>query len=436
MPGAMRYIRLLGLAVVLMSLPTVTHAGLNEDLADNIAGIVSGGLWVLIPGMLLLGLALNLTPCVYPLISVTVAYFGGQADSGRGRKLWLAVCYTLGIAVTFSALGVSAALSGGFFGEAMTKPAVLVVVAGVMVALALSSFGFYQLRLPAALSSRFGRAAGGTLGAFTMGLTMGVVAAPCIGPVVVGLLVFVGSSGDVLLGLWLFFLLALGLGIPYIGLAMAVGSLSNLPKSGDWLEWTEHFFGCVLFAMAIYFIGPLLPEGVERFLMPAFIAVATVYLAFLDPAGSRLRAFRLSRRIAGAVVLGLLALAHMPANDQSAALVWDEYSTAAYERARQSGAPFVVEFGADWCLPCKEMEERTFTDADVIELGQGMSFIEVDMTTTDTYTEKVLETFDVLGAPTTIFFDAGGTEFTRRIGFIGPEDFAGLMRGSGAGSGN
>ena len=142
MPGAMRYIRLLGLAVVLMSLPTVTHAGLNEDLADNIAGIVSGGLWVLIPGMLLLGLALNLTPCVYPLISVTVAYFGGQADSGRGRKLWLAVCYTLGIAVTFSVLGVSAALSGGFFGEAMTKPAVLVVVAGVMVALALSSFGF------------------------------------------------------------------------------------------------------------------------------------------------------------------------------------------------------------------------------------------------------------------------------------------------------
>ena len=137
-----------------------------------------------------------------------------------------------------------------------------------------------------------------------------------------------------------------------------------------------------------------------------------------------------------AVVLGLLALTHMPANDQSVALVWDEYSTVAYERARQSGAPFVVEFGADWCLPCKEMEERTFTDANVIELGRGMSFIEVDMTTTDTYTEKVLETFDVLGAPTTIFFDAGGTEFTRRIGFIGPEDFAGLMRGSGAGSGN
>ncbi len=445
MPFHIPLIRLLGLVVALSFLPapanaadvvgSVVHAGFNEDLAGGIAGIVSGGLWVLIPGMLLLGLALNLTPCVYPLISVTVAYFGIQTDSSRGRKLWLALCYTFGIAVTFSVLGASAALSGGLFGEAMTKPAVLVAVAGVMVALALSSFGFYQLRLPAALGSKVGRASGGTLGAFSMGMTMGVVAAPCIGPVVVGLLVFVGNSGNALLGLSLFFLLALGLGIPYIGLAMAAGSISRLPKAGDWLEWVEHLFGCVLLAMAIYFVGPLLSEAVEGVLMPVFIALSAVYLAFLDPAGSKLRAFRISRQLAGGAVLALLAVTHMPVEGHTSALAWEEFSTAAYDRARRSGAPFVIEFGADWCLPCKEMEERTFTDPQVVELGRGMSFIEVDMTTTDSYTDSVLETFDVLGAPTTIFFDTEGKEFTRRIGFIGPEDFAGLMRDSGTGAG-
>lgn len=417
------------LPVKLAAIEGVARAGFNEEAADTIARLVAGGLWVIVPGMLLLGLALNLTPCVYPLVSVTIAYFGSQAHS-RGRKIGLALLYTLGIAITFSALGAAAAMSGGLFGGALTNPPVLVGVALIMIALALSSFGLYQIRLPSALASRVGRAGRGGAGALFMGMTMGLVAAPCVGPVVVGLLVFVGSRGDVLLGLGLFFLLALGLGVPYVALAIAAGSINRLPRSGAWLEWTEHLFGCILLAMAIYFVQPVLPDPLARFLMPAFLSLAVVYLAFIDPVGRELRGFLTARRLGGTVALVLLGLVYLPSAQTQESLVFEPFTAEAYDRVRAGGAPFVVEFGAEWCLPCKEMEERTFTDPKVIQASQGMAFLTVDMTTTDRLTELILESFEVLGAPTTLFFGPDGKERTRRVGFIGPQDFADLLEES------
>jgi len=420
----------LGFRVSLFS--RVARAGFNETAAEGIAELVAGGLWVVVPAMLLFGLALNLTPCVYPLISITVAYFGGQAGNSRARKLWLAISYTLGIALTFSVLGASAAMSGGLFGAALTNPLVVIGVAGVMVALALSSFGLYQIKPPDALAARLGGSMQGALGALFMGMTMGLVAAPCVGPVVVGLLVFVGSRGDVLLGFGLFFLLAIGLGIPYLVLALAAGSISALPRSGAWLQWTEHLFGCVLLAMAIFFLGPILPDRVEAVLMPAFLGLAIIYLAFIDRSGGELPGFVRGRRAAGLIALAALAIIYRPTAETHQALAFEPFSDKLFLQAKRSGEPFVVEFGAEWCLPCKEMEERTFTDPEVVAEGEGMTFIAVDMTTTDRYTEIVLGSFDVLGAPTTLFFGPDGEEWLRRIGFIGPTDFAELLSRSRA----
>jgi thiol:disulfide interchange protein DsbD len=395
---------------------TPPRAGPGQDSAGAIARMVGGGLWVVIPGMLLFGLALNLTPCVYPLISVTVAYFGRQAGGSPRRRLVLALAYSLGIAVTFSALGVSAALSGSFFGKALANPMVLVGVAALMVALALSCFGLYQIRVPEVVNSRLGRAAGGVFGSLFMGMTMGVVAAPCVGPVVVGLLMFVGSRGDVGLGLGLFFLLALGLGLPYVVLAMAAGSLDRLPRAGDWLQWTEHLFGCVLLAAALYFVGPLLPDKLSGVAMPVYLALAVLYLAFFDPVGRRHRVFRLLRAVAGTAALAAIAVVYIPQSGSHGALSWQPFSDEARAAAKASGRPFVIEFGADWCLPCKEMEERTFTDPAVLGQAQGVLFIEVDMTTSTGYTDLVLKRFDVLGAPTTLFFDSDGKEADSRDG--------------------
>ncbi len=212
------------------------------------------GLLFTLLAVALLGLGLNLTPCVYPLISVTIAYFGRQSSS-RGTVAWLASLYVLGIALSFSALGVTAALSGGVFGGALQNPIVIVGIAAVMVVLALGSFGVYHLRPPTALMSWAGNTGSGAAGSLFMGLTMGIVAAPCVGPIVLGLLLFVGSSQDPWLGFMLFFSLALGMGAPYLLLAMAAGSIKKLPRSGEWLLWTERLFGCILLALAAYFLA-------------------------------------------------------------------------------------------------------------------------------------------------------------------------------------
>lgn len=408
----------------------LVKAGFNDAAAEQIANLVGGGLWVLIPGMILLGLALNLTPCVYPLVSITVAYFGGQAGDNRARKVWLALAYAFGIAITFSVVGASAALSGGLFGAALAQPAVLIAMAAMMTALALSSFGFYQIKIPDSLAAKLGGSGRGAIGALFMGMTMGLVAAPCVGPVVVGLLVFVGSRGDVLLGLSLFFLLAVGLGLPYVVLAVAAGSISALPRSGAWLEWTEHLFGCVLLAMAIYFLQPILPDALERVLMPGFLIVATIFLAFIDPAGSGMPSFLVARRVLGAVAVVALIATHLPSGESHQELAFETFSAEAYDRARRGGRPFVIEFSAEWCLPCKEMEERTFTAPAVVAGGAGITFIAVDMTTSTGQIDRILESFEVFGAPTTLFFGPDGKEWKRKVGFIGPEEFAGLLEES------
>src|SRR6185437_234458 len=221
-------------------------------------------------GLLLIlfgGLALNLTPCVYPLIGVTIAYFGNEGG-GNARLLGLALLYVFGIAITFSILGVAAALSGGLFGAALQNPFVLGAIALMLFALAASSFGLFSLQPPQWMMRRVGVARPGFIGALLMGLGMGVVAAPCIGPIVLGLLLAVERSRDPFFGVALFFTLAIGMGLPYIGLALAAGSIRRLPRAGEWLGWVEQLFGFILAGLALYFLDPVVPNRWISRLLP------------------------------------------------------------------------------------------------------------------------------------------------------------------------
>jgi thioredoxin:protein disulfide reductase len=213
-----------------------------------------------------------------------------------------------------------------------------------------------------------------------------------------------------------------------VALALAAGSIGRLPQSGAWLQWTEHLFGCILLAMAVYFVEPVLPEPLAYLLMPIFLALSVAYLAFFDAAGRQLRVFLMGRRVAGAAVLSGLAMVYLPVGDIGhAKLPFEPFSAQAFDRARSSGAPFVIDFSADWCLPCREMAERTFSDPRVLSEARGMSFLSVDMTTTDRRTELLLESFKVVGAPTILFYGPDGKELTRKIGFVGPQEFAQLL---------
>ena len=389
------------------------------------AWLAERGLLFTLAAVALLGLGLNLTPCVYPLISVTVAYFGGQAR-GRGQIAGLAALYVLGIALSFSAVGLAAALSGGLFGAALQQPAVVLFIAGVMVVLALGSFGLYQLQPPAALMRRVGGAASGAAGALFMGLTMGIVAAPCVGPIVVGLLIFVGSRQDAWLGFLLFFVLALGMGSPYLGLAMAAGSIRHLPRSGEWLLWTERLFGCVLLCLAAYYVAPLLPAPIKPWLLPVVVALSGIYLGFIERAGRRLPYFKVLKAGVG---LGMVAAAvwlGLPAATMHA-ITWERYEQQS--RAAANGEkPLLIDFAAEWCIPCREMDHTTYVHPDVVREAGRFHMVKADLTDENDVTAELMEKYQVKGVPTVILFSPQGDEAHRMVGYVGPDELLAAMR--------
>lgn len=377
---------------------------------------------------LLLGLTLNLTPCVYPLVSVTIGYFGSQTGD-RGTRPWpLACAYVLGITLSFAALGVSAALFGGLFGAPLQHPAVLITLAVVMTGLAGASFGFYEIRAPSAVVNRVGGASAGAGGALLMGLTMGVVAAPCIGPVILGLLVYVGTQRDAVLGFLLFFALGLGMGLPYVLLASAAGAIRTLPRSGEWLAWVNRLFGTLLLGMALYFLSPLLDDAVLRVAVPVYLAAAGLYLGFFERSARSVRWFALGRRAFGVVTLVFAAWVALPSAQARDGIRWQPLAGDALARARQAGRPTIVEFAADWCLPCLEMKRTTFVDENVTREAERFATFVADVTESSPRNDELLAEFGVVGVPTIILYGANGKEVDRLVGYVAADVLVRTMR--------
>jgi thiol:disulfide interchange protein DsbD len=372
------------------------------------------------------GLALNLTPCVYPLIGVTIAYFGRQ-DGGSLRVVKLAMLYVVGIALTFSVLGVVAALSGGLFGAALEQPLVLAAIAAMLLVLAASSFGWFQLQMPQWLLRSTGTARPGYLGAAVMGLGMGVVAAPCIGPVVVGLLLLVERSRSPLFGFSLFFTLALGMGLPYIALAIAARSIRKLPRSGEWLQWIEQMFGFVLVGLALYFLDPLVPNRLIARLLPFYVVAAGLFLGFVSPAGKAWRPFQLFKLGLGS--LSILGLVHLLLpKPPSVELVFRPFDNALLASAEAKRAPVVIDFSADWCIPCREMEKTTFADPAVVNEASRFLALRADLTREDENSEALRNRYKVDGVPTALFIDSHGRVKKRLVGYAGAGEFLKTLR--------
>jgi thiol:disulfide interchange protein DsbD len=403
--------------------PAAASGAGDNAVADAIArhGWALTFLWV---G--LLGLALNLTPCVYPMISVTIAFFGGRT-AAESTRVAHALLYVLGICVTFSVLGVAAALTGSLFGAAMQQPAVLGAIAALMVALALGNFGLYQVRLPSVLVQAAGRGGDGAFGALFMGLTMGVVGAPCIGPIVAALLLYVGSRQSVLLGFALFFVLGLGMGLPYIALATAAGRLRRLPRSGAWLGWVERLFGFVLLGLALHFVTPLLKPGVVQGLWTALLIVAGLVLGFLGAVAGEPVGYRWARRLAGvaAIVVGLSGFLVAEAENP---IAWMPFSDDALAHATASGRPVLIDFQAAWCLPCREMERTTFRDPAVVRASRDFAALRADVTAQDDQAEALMAQWQIPGVPTYVLLGPDGQERRRFIGFVPVERMLDALR--------
>ncbi|GIV14847.1 MAG: thiol:disulfide interchange protein DsbD [Armatimonadota bacterium] len=391
----------------------------------------AGRFGIALPIILLLGLLLNLTPCVYPLIPITISFFSRQTSGSQARTFGLALVYVLGMALMYASLGTAAAALGKTFGFQLQNPWVLGGFAVILVALALSMFGVYQLQLPAGLRNK-ARLREGWLGALLMGLLVGVAAAPCVGPVVVALAAVVSGTGNVPLGFLLFLTLGIGLGIPYIVLAMFSGAIRRLPRSGEWMVAVEHLFGFALIGVAIFFLSPILPTSVYRWLMFAFLAGVGLYLVAVDKLAQAVRGFFLFKRLLGVALVAWAVMIALPTHKaQGGHITWQPYSEAVLQQAVAEGKPVVIDFYADWCLPCKELEANTFSDPRVAQTFDGVVALKADLTRDeDPSVRELKKRFQIVGVPTIVFLDGTGREqqSLRLVQFEPPDAFLKRMQ--------
>jgi thiol:disulfide interchange protein DsbD len=336
------------------------------------------------------GVLVDLTPCVYPLIPITVSLFGASEGVSRGRALFLASAYVLGMAVLYTSLGVGVALTGGQFGAWLADPVVVVPIVVLLTVLAASMFGAFDLQLPAGLSTRLNKVGGaGPFGAFMMGLVSGLISAPCTGPVLLSLLTFIAGSGqgNAVYGGSLLFVYALGMGTLFFLVALGV----SLFQPGQWMEYIKSFFGIAMLVMAFYFLRNL-GKSFQEFGVAGWGTWAGLAITALGIGGGAIhRSFhgplveKLIKAVAVAVAtvgasMVLNNLMHVELKADWNKVENIEQLAQQIEEAESAGRPILVDFGADWCLPCKEMELKTFSDPQVEAALAEFTLVKIDVT--------------------------------------------------------
>ena len=375
------------------------------------------------------GVATSLTPCVFPMIPIVVGIFSGRGQNvSRGRAVLLATLYVLGMGLTFATLGTIFALIGGSAGSLLANPAVIIPIVLLYAVLASSMVGAFELQLPAGLQQKLSGVSGeGAGGAFAMGLVGGFTAAPCTGPVLIGLLGFVTKTQSVPLGATLLFTYAVGIGVLFW--ALAVFTIA-LPRSGPWMEWMKSIGGVGLLAAGVHYLRPLVP-ALDRWVHPSavfFIGAVVVLLAGLASGAIHLSFHDrplIKARKAAAVAVSVAAI--------TAGISWLLYvdrhlpwvqgdEQAAFAQAQREGKGVMIDFSATWCLPCKELE-KTFAASPVYETITA-HFVPLKFDVSDgTDRDDELKAKYGAGTPTVVFATADGKILGRVKEYVGPGAF-------------
>ncbi|MBN2053512.1 thioredoxin family protein [bacterium] len=444
---------------------------LVESGGFDIAAVIErSGYLFLFAMMFVFGIGTSLTPCVYPMIPITMSFFVSQVEKSRLRVVLMAAAYVMGIAVTYATLGVVVAAIGGTFGAYANHPAVIIPLIVIFVALGVSMLGVFEIRIPAVLSGRMlSETKSGMIGAFIMGIFLGFIAAPCVMPVVGTLLTFVAQTGNYLLGFWGMFIFAWGMGLIFFILAMFPKAISAMPRSGMWMDGVKRFFAFIIFGVAVYYLGQLLQNNSVATLVwavyllgtGAFLLIGNVKSAPFAAWG-RLRKglfilLGLTMIVAGfgLVRLGVAEWSSPPeapspaisphrlaeafglwAAGEESLIAWRGYSENIPDPialARETGKPVFVDFWATWCKNCKVMERTTFMDPAVAKAFDGYEAFKVQAEKTESEGGLLLkrlqainsntgESATVAALPCYIIIDAKGDVGMLRFGIMKPEE--------------
>jgi thiol:disulfide interchange protein DsbD len=424
------------------------------DEESAVTRLFQGGFAWLVLSFFGFGLLLSFTPCVLPMIPILSGIIVGQGHRmTRLHAFALSAAYVLGMAVMYAAAGVLAGLSGAMLSAAFQNAWVLGTFAALFVVLAAGMLGLYEFQLPTALQSRLADASnrlhGGRLaGVFGMGALSALIVGPCVAAPLAGALLYISQSRDVMLGGSALFAMALGMGTPLLAVGASAGAL--LPKTGPWMDTVKRFFGVLLLGVAIYLVSPLIPIWIEMLAWAALLTLSGVFLRALDPLPANARGF--DRFAKGVGVLALVAgvafligalsgsrdVLQPLSGLRSAGATAEE--TVAFTRvnttaeldgaiAASAGKPVMLDFYADWCVACKEMERYTFSDREVQKRLGEMVKLQADVTANSAQHQALLQRFRLFGPPGIIFFDREGRELQglRVIGFQPASRFAGVL---------
>mgnify|MGYP001083810881 FL=1 len=429
----------------------------SESDTSRIERVLKGGsFWPVILTFFGLGLLLALTPCVFPMIPILSGIIAGQKkDLTKMSGFLLSLAYVLGMAITYALAGVAAALSGTLLSNALQNPWALGIGAGIFVLLALSMFGFFEIQLPSFIQSKFSDASnkmkgGNFVGVFIMGALSAVILGPCVAPPLAAALAFIAQTGNTTLGGVALFVLALGMGVPLLLVGLSAGAL--LPRAGGWMNAVKYFFGVMMLAIAIYLISPVLPGWIGMMLWAMLLIAAAIYLHALDPLPPHANGWSRLWKGLGVVLLigGLAILLGMLAGSRNLLQPLDvfkggaggvamaaEQKGLAFEKvkdvaeldarltaARADGRAVMLDFYADWCVSCKEMESFTFSDPKVQARLADVVLLKADVTANSEADKALLKRFGLFGPPGLIFWNRTGAQSDYKvIGFEKADKF-------------
>lgn len=437
------------------SISPTTSANNTISEQDQIANsLFSNTVWITCLTFLGFGVLLSFTPCVFPMIPILSGIIIGHGKDLTTRKaFYLSFSYVFASALTYAGFGILAGLFGSNLQATFQNPWILSFFSGLFVLLALSMFGLYQIQLPTAIQSKLSQLSqhqkhGSLWGSAIMGILSTLIVGPCVAAPLAGVLIYIGQTGDAVLGGLALFSLGIGMGIPLLIIGVSAGKL--LPKAGHWMEPIKYFFGVMLLAVAIWLVERILPASIILVLWSGLLIVSAIYLKAVERLPENANGWHKLSKGLGAILLiyGIILMVGAASGGSNPLKPLANFSTnqkytvqqhplsfkkikntadlnSALQLAAQNKQFAMLDFYADWCVSCKEMEAFTFTDSSVQSALKNVLLLQADVTQNDNEDRLLLNNFSLIGPPAILFFDTNSAELkqNRVIGYLGPDDF-------------